>query len=448
MLFPQLRRLPLAVAAMTACVSAQAAYTSPDGDFSLSGFGTLSAVKTTTKDGKYNYPGQGNGVDTTPGISPDSKLAVQGTYKFTPTFSGTMQVMTKTRAFGDFQPDIEWGFAKWQALPSLAVRVGVMGAPYYMISDFREVGFAYTAVRPSLDVYSQVSATQFEGFDVAHQMNLGPMTLTSSLWYGDNKVDFASVPPSVTAPTKVIVKKQLGLNFLSELDNGLSMRLGIARGKLSLDGAGGKALQAAARGLLASTSPLAAVPGMSSYRAGLSAMDTLLTVNDENAMFSGIGIGYDQDNWIFSAEYTKRTTDSYVVNSKGWYFNLGYRIARFTPFVGLSQLRTAEVAANPVQSVPTAASGFLTSTQYATLVGSTNGVQAALTGILNTQRITEKTATLGMRWDIASGVALKTQWDRVFIPDGSKGSFMSPTTNFLSKSKKVDVLTISADFVF
>lgn len=448
---PKLRRLPLAVAALTACASAHAGYSSPDGAFTLSGFGTLSAVKTSTKDAKYNYPGQGTGVDTTPGISPDTKLAVQGTYKFTPTFSGTVQVMTKTRAQGDFQPDIEWGFAKWQALPSLAVRVGVMGAPYYMVSDFREVGYAHTAVRPSLDVYSQVSATQFEGFDVAHQANIGSMTLTSSLWYGENKTDFALASPTVTPPTKVIIKNQLGLNFLSELDNGLAMRLGVARGKLSLNSSAGKSLQALASGLLTATAGATAAPGVNAYRSALSDTNTVLNVKDANAMFSGIGMTYDQDNWIVSAEYTKRTTDSYVVDSKGWYLNAGYRIGKFTPFVGLAKLTTAEVQANTVASAPAAIAGATIPVPpfpSSTIGGTTAILQGGMTSLLNTQRASEKTASLGVRWDGISGVALKTQWDRVFVPAGSKGSFMSPTASFLNESKKVDVLTISADFVF
>ena len=58
--------------------------------------------------------------------------------------------MTKYDAEGEYIPTFEWAFLKWQALPSLYVRAGRMGAPFFMISDFRDVGYANTTVRPLL----------------------------------------------------------------------------------------------------------------------------------------------------------------------------------------------------------------------------------------------------------------------------------------------------------
>ncbi|MGM3021133.1 hypothetical protein ACS2UM_27095, partial [Bacillus cereus group sp. BC317] len=86
-------------------------------------------------------------------IHPDSKVAIQGTQTFTNTVSATAQIMTKYDAEGDYIPKFEWAFAKWQAMPGLNIRAGRMGAPYFMISDFRDVGYANTPVRPNLDVY-------------------------------------------------------------------------------------------------------------------------------------------------------------------------------------------------------------------------------------------------------------------------------------------------------
>src|SRR6185437_3518857 len=128
----KLRRLPLAAAALVACVSAQAEYQSPDGNFRMSGFGTLGAVHNSTNDVRFNYPGQGSGAGTAWNTSPDSKLAVQGTYKITPSVSATTQVMTKYDATASYEPKVDWAFVKWQALPSVTVRGGRMGAPFFM----------------------------------------------------------------------------------------------------------------------------------------------------------------------------------------------------------------------------------------------------------------------------------------------------------------------------
>ena len=67
-----------------------------------------------------------------------------------------------------------------------------------------------------------------------------------------------------------------------------------------------------------------------------------------------------------------------------------------------------------------------------------------------------------MRWDVSSGIALKTQFDHVNVPSGSNGLFLMadpvtaalPTvaggTNnaFLNKRKDINVLSVSLDFVF
>ncbi len=182
----KLRRLPLAAAALVTCMSAQADYQSPDGNFRMSGFGTVGAVHSSTNDVKFNYPGQGGGAGTAWNTSPDSKLAVQGSYKITPSVSATVQVMSKYDAYGSYEPKVDWAFAKWQALPSLTVRGGRMGAPFFMISDFRDVGYANTPIRPPLDVYGQVPVSQFEGADATYQWALGSSTtVNATVFAGD-----------------------------------------------------------------------------------------------------------------------------------------------------------------------------------------------------------------------------------------------------------------------
>ena len=41
------------------------------------------------------------------------------------------------------------------------------------MSDFRDVGYANTTVRPNLDVYGQVPVSYFDGADAAYQMDVG-----------------------------------------------------------------------------------------------------------------------------------------------------------------------------------------------------------------------------------------------------------------------------------
>lgn len=427
-----LRRLPLAAAALLVCVSAQADYTSPDGKFHMSGFGTVGYSRSSTDDVLFNYTGQGGGSKKSGSFHPDSKIAVQGTYSITDKVSGTAQLMTKYNAEGDYVPTFEWAFAKWQALPSLALRGGKMGAPFFMISDFRDVGYANTTVRPPLDVYAQVPVSNFEGVDATHQLSLGAMTLTSSLWLGEARADYSNSLSS--APATIKIKNLTGLNLLAEFDNGISLRFGHAQGKLSIGSPSSDQIKA---GLAPALAGLAG-PAVQAHAQALAAA---ITQDDDDASFSGVGISYDQNDWVLSAEYTKRRIDGgYVAETTGWYATVGHRFGAWLPYVGYGKVKVDD----PNAVMP---SGPLPANNPAVV-----GVQATL----NTQKVSQKTATVGVRWDAKPGLAVKAQFDRVSKPANSYGMFLTADpvgdiaggSQFLNAKKNINVVTLSVDFVF
>ena len=152
------RLLPLLLALAAGGASAA------DGMFSLSGFGTLGLVRTSTDDAQFALFGQTRGADKDASAEVDSKLGVQVGAKFSDVFSGTLQVLTKSNGKGNFTPGVEWAFLKAQVTPGLALRAGRMGAPFFAVSDFRDVGYANTALRPPKDVYDQVPVSHFDGY--------------------------------------------------------------------------------------------------------------------------------------------------------------------------------------------------------------------------------------------------------------------------------------------
>lgn len=459
----KLRRLPLAAAALVTCMSAQADYQSPDGNFRLSGFGTLGAVHSSTNDVEFNYPGQGGGAGTTPNISPDSKLAVQGSYKFTPTFSATTQVMTRYDANSQYVPSVDWIFAKWQALPALTVRGGRMGAPFFMVSDFRNVGYANTTVRPNLDVYGQVPTDQFEGGDVNYQYALGSTTFNATFYAGDSKADYASAFRSSgreLGPSNFQLKKLKGLNLTAEMDNGLTLRAGYSKSKISLDSDSINALLASGARLSAfngSTPGVgAAYPYFNAVGAQItSSTNAALVTNDKDISFVGFGATYDQDNWIISGEYTKRRSNSFIADTTGWYTNVGYRVGKFTPYLGFSKLsvNSANTTLTPVVA-PVVPGGAPVAVLNATLAGAASQGDAGIQSVRNVQKLAQRTITLGSRWDVMPNVALKAQWDQIHKPADSWGLFFTrdPSAaqeqSFLQNRRTVNVLSVSMDFVF
>lgn len=447
----KLRHLPLAAAALVACAGAHAGYQSPDGNFSLSGFGTLGAAKTSTNEAVMNYPGQRGGATRHASFDPDSKLAVQGTYKFAPTLSATTQVMTKFDGDGQYEPKVEWIFGKWQATPGLSIRAGRMGAPYFMISDFRDVGYANLAVRPQLEVYGQVPVSQFEGADISYQLNLGDTTITSSLWAGDSHSKYTS---ALNKPSSVLdIKKTRGITVNADLGNGITLRGGHTRGEINVKNDAGTLLKAGAASATLRGGLAAAGAGGTAALASLDGIYALVNPDADKATFNGIGATYDVDNWVVNAEFTKRKTKGFIADTTGWYAQVGYRLNQFTPYLGLAKISSDRRAVNTVVKTNIAGGNSL-HPLYGVDVGMSNlynGVQQTL----NTQKFDQKTFTLGSRWDYSSNLALKFQWDRTSKPADAGGMFLAKSsdaelspTSFTATKKTVHVFTLSADFIF
>lgn len=412
----------------------------PDGNFRLSGFGTVAVSRTTVDDAMFNYPGQGGGATRHASLNPDSKVALQGAYSFSSSVSATAQVLMKYDAEGQYIPDTQWLFAKWQATPNWVVRAGRMGAPFFMVSDSRDVGYAMLTVRPPLDVYGQVPVSQFEGVDTSYQLAVGPASITTTLWSGSAAADFTAA--AIIPPNRVILKKLVGLNLVADIGSGLTVRAGHVQSRMTVKSPLADQVVAASNDATLRTGLQSLSPST------LDQIDGALGVVEPDsvrATFSGVGLSYEEDNWVGSFEYTKRKTASYIAKTTGWYAALGYRVRAFTPYVGWSRLKSSQQEVNPIQIIATASAGLNDAVQQLS-----GGVDA----LLNSQRQSQRTTTLGARWDLATGVALKAQFDQIKKPKDSNGLFLNPDpTNvtgmaFLSGKRVINVLTLSMDFVY
>lgn len=390
--------------AMTLAAFGAQAQSAGDSAFSFSGFATLGVVSTNTDLAQYAIPGQPRGADKSISGEVDSKVGVQLTGKANSMFSGTVQVLSKQNGDGNFRPEFEWAFAKAQVLPSLAFRLGRMGGPFFAVSDFRDVGYANTWLRPPTDVYGQVSFSHFDGADGSYQTSIGSASLTAQLFGGKSTATFTKVP--------LKYENMVGVNTTLELDGGITLRFGHVQGKLTVDSVALAGLVSVLR-----STPFASVGNE-------------FDPTRKKATFTGLGAAYDSGNLILNAEYTMRRTESYVPDTDGWYATLGYRVGKFTPYATLSKLK--QVDSNVVNTVPAAPS------PYAPL-------KSAVDDTLASQTRNQKTSALGVRWDAYRNVALKAQYERV-TPNGP-GLFIPIQAGF-GTGASVNVYSLAVDLVF
>jgi len=277
-----LKALPLALA-----LAAGAAH-ADDGTkmFSFSGFGTLGEAQTSSNAGEYIRDRQPGGANKNPDFNVDSNLGLQLTGVATSWLSGTVQVLSMERGDKNYiTTDAEWAFLKLQPFEGLSIRAGRTDLPMFAISDFRNVGYANTWLRPPNEVYGLALLERLQGVDVSYHLPIASTKLDvtalagTSFFYG-------------AGGTVATVNNVKGLNLQWETE-WATLRIGRIEGDVQL-------------------------PGGSDHYA-----------------FTGIGAIVDRDNVVAQAEFVTRRSanNGSLVNADGWYVLGGYRFNSILPYV-------------------------------------------------------------------------------------------------------------------
>jgi len=375
---------------------------------SVSGFGTLGYAVTDNATEQYRVGSGADGADDSGTFKLDSRFGIQFDTSLNPYISGTVQLLSRQNAEGDYTPEVEWAFLKGQVSDSVAIRVGRIGAPFFMVSDFREVGYANTTLRPPEDTYIQVPLRVFTGADINGLFELGDSIISAQAFIGQREQDFPN-------NTKTNLKDTMGAN--------LAFERGPARFRLSY----------------IDTQAGASSPGYDQLFATLSATAQLIPelsdlAEDFNgelkpSTFSSIGLDLDLDPWFLAAEYTQRRIEkSAVASFNAWYVTAGVRWKNFTPYATYSQLRQVSKTEVNLPPVP----------DLAPLAAPLAYVYAAAD---------QTTIAAGVRWDVFVSSALKLQYEKIsreFIGANFLGTDQQQSGN----SEDVNLFSVAFDFTF
>lgn len=366
----------------------------------VSGFGTAAVAITDTDEAQYGRQRQEAGVGDSLRTGLDSNLGVQATATVNDTLSFTAQVLTRKIVRDHFGAELAWAFAKLKVSDKLAVRVGRIGLPVYMISDFRNVGYANTMIRPPNEVYSLVVGDSVDGIDAVYQADVGSSAVTAQLAVG-------RATSHLPGDAKVLMTPAVALHVVAE-KGPLTLRFGYSMAELTVEGRDN--LGQLAAGLRA---------------AGLAAAARDFAYQDVRGSFTSVGAVYDEGKLLLQGEYAIRRTDTrFIADSSAWYGMAGYRFGKFMPYAAYARLtQDDERSYNGVPAM-------------------VQPLHAILNGMVKNPQ--QSTGTLGMRWDFASSMAFKFQVDHVRPRDGA-GTFVNAKPGF---SGPVNVYAAGVDFVF
>ena len=262
-------------------------------EIKVSGFGTGALTWTNTSDALFSRPLQAGGVGTKPRTGVDSNVGLQVDAGINDWLSVTGQGLVRKLETDTYSATGTLAFAKAKLSDNVSVRAGRVPLAVFLVSDYRNVGYANTMLRPSQEVYAQVPNDSLDGADIDWRQDLGASTLTTQFAYGRSSAKVAGETLTFTN-AKV-------LNLI--LDQGpFVVRLGRDEATLALE-------------------------------QGSFALPKV------KVSFTALGFSLDWCNLVVQSEFTKAQAPG--ADTKAWYAMAGYRFGKLLPFVSHSKMTGA-----------------------------------------------------------------------------------------------------------
>jgi hypothetical protein len=387
--------------------------------FTFGGFGTLGVVHSDQPLADFTSAtneGQGAGHTRAWSAAVDSLLAAQVGVQLAPQLSAVLQVISEQNADSSFSPHVEWAYVKYQFTPDFNVRVGRTDLDEFLLTDSRNVGFAYPWVRPPIEVYNLEPVTNSDGIDFNYRLAVADASNTIDASIGHNHYHTPDGPNQSTVTLNVTEEILLVDTFQR---GAATLRLSYGQAHLTFP----------------TYDPL-----FDAFRAfgpeGAGIAD-LYDVDDRILTFYCASAAYEPGEWFLMAELGRIDAHSVLGETTGWYVSGGRRFRKLTPYATYAQTK-------PNSSIR--AAGL----DVATLPPSQAGVAAALNAELDKSLAiiaSQRTVTLGARLDVTSSIDLKLQWDHTNLGADSQGWLNNLQPGFRPGSS-LSLFSATLDFVF
>jgi hypothetical protein len=353
----------------------------------------------------------------------DSRLGLQAGYRINPQTDAVAQLVIRDKTDPTLGNSIEWAYLSHRPLPELNLRVGRVGIDVFLLSDYRNLGYAQTTVRPNWDYYGFMPIYALDGLDASYTLSTD-----NARWNFKTQVGHVETAIPMLG----------GNNYHFVTDNFFDFSVVREAGPWRLKGGYASMTLANEAPLAALTQPLAAVagsgiPGISSEATNLLSG---LRFKDGRISYLTVGASYDDGLWQAQGEISRVNGNRQVyVLGTAAYLNVGRRFERFTPYVGMSAFRPRDAA-------------VVATSDWSTVLGNDGAVlQAMAIGATNLVRINQRTVSLGVRWDFHPQAGFKLQFDRIRILKNGNGLW-GGNSNAPLADVKANLVTATIDWVF
>lgn len=124
-----------------------------------------------------------DGFDTSSNYSTDeaSRLGIQMSFEVSDDMSVTGQLVS--RGDNDYDITAEWAYLSWNVTDNFTARVGRQRIPYYLLSEYLDVGFAYPWVSPPIELYN-LPVSNTDGIGLLYDFTVGETNLSTQMYGG------------------------------------------------------------------------------------------------------------------------------------------------------------------------------------------------------------------------------------------------------------------------
>ncbi|MCH8497882.1 MAG: hypothetical protein LAT63_05365 [Marinobacter sp.] len=319
------------------------------------------------------------------GATDDASLRAESLAGLQATFALTERtkgiIQVVSRGADNWDTRLEWGYLSYHAANNFFVRVGRMQLPLFLYSETQNIGYTQTWIRPPEALYGAVPVTGYTGGELAHTLHFRNSALTNRFFSGISDEN-----------------REVGNNAAEvEFRNIAGLTTEWTNYRWTL------------RTVVATTETTIESPDL------LNPGATRMIADDDRTWFYGAGVKYDNGRFQMASEYARIEVDSLYPNTDSAYLMLGYRLWDVTPYMGFgwTESKRDAIRRNDPQ--------------------------------LNALSTRRNEYSLGLRWDINAGVALKADWtyaDKFFEKPGFALDAREIATQ---RIRDTDVFTIRLD---
>jgi len=385
--------------------------------FSVNGFGTLGATKTDNDSmGFRENIATDNVTIGSWNLASRSLFGIQMNARWNPQWSSTLQLVQQQRVDNSVANSLQLASISYMPTPEWALRLGRLSPQVYMLTDTRNVGYGYLWTHPPMEFYGQLQTNYNDGVAVSYTRQFDDADMFRATLSGGRTGMQMSYP---------------GYNFEADFGRAWALTLEYEdeawqfRGSLSSVTNQNQWASLLRQSLDAYS---VALPGAAS-------VSDALNTDDSQLWFYSLGMGYNDSQWTLQSEVSRLNSENDITpDTIAGYLSIGRHIGKFTPYVMYSRIHTTSADYQLPADV----------SYYAQYDAQLNYLATKSLAFLNSQ-FDQDSVALGVRWDINSHLALKTQWDRKFIsPDGNHLWWHIDSSN----SSTEDIFTINLDFIF